>query len=101
MRNLRTSDITFTWDKALAFNGNSAPYIQYAFTRIHSLITKAKITPVFENIVITNEKEREIVKHLYQYGKILNWISGFGRSWKLWIRRNRGKKIKITKVIGL
>jgi arginyl-tRNA synthetase len=32
--------ITFTWDKALALNGNSAPYLQYACARIASVRDK-------------------------------------------------------------
>ena len=32
--------VTFTWDKALALNGNSAPYLQYAHARIRSVLDK-------------------------------------------------------------
>ncbi len=32
--------ITFTWDKALAMDGNSAPYLQYAYARISSVQDK-------------------------------------------------------------
>ncbi len=32
--------ITFTWDKAMALNGNSGPYLQYAYARIASVIDK-------------------------------------------------------------
>lgn len=32
--------ITFTWDKALAMDGNSAPYLQYAYARIRSVRDK-------------------------------------------------------------
>lgn len=34
------SAITFTWEKALAMDGNSAPYLQYAYARIASVIDK-------------------------------------------------------------
>ncbi|MEI6218772.1 MAG: arginine--tRNA ligase, partial [bacterium] len=34
------SEVVFTWDKALALNGNSAPYLQYAFARISSVRDK-------------------------------------------------------------
>lgn len=37
----REKDITFDWDKALAFDGNSGPYIQYTFVRAKNIITKA------------------------------------------------------------
>ena len=32
--------ITFTWDKALALDGNSGPYLQYAYARIASVSDK-------------------------------------------------------------
>lgn len=34
------SAVTFTWEKALAMDGNSAPYLQYAVARITSVIDK-------------------------------------------------------------
>lgn len=40
----RTSDYTFSWDKMLAFDGNTAPYLMYAVARIHSIFKKANIS---------------------------------------------------------
>ncbi len=37
----RTLDYTFSWDKLLAFEGNTAPYLLYAVARIHSIFRKA------------------------------------------------------------
>ena len=37
----RQSDYVFSWDKMLALNGNTAPYLQYAYTRIRSIFRKA------------------------------------------------------------
>lgn len=37
----RTLDYTFSWDKLLAFDGNTAPYLLYAVARIHSIFRKA------------------------------------------------------------
>ena len=36
------SAVSFTWEKALAMDGNSAPYLQYAYARIASVIDKHK-----------------------------------------------------------
>jgi arginyl-tRNA synthetase len=36
----RQSDYVFDWDKMLAFNGNTAPYLLYAYTRIRSILRK-------------------------------------------------------------
>ncbi len=38
------TDIDFSWDKALALEGNSGPYLQYAYARVCSLIEKANGT---------------------------------------------------------
>ena len=37
----RTSDYVFSWDKMLAMDGNTAPYLQYAYARIRSIFRKA------------------------------------------------------------
>jgi arginyl-tRNA synthetase len=34
--------IVFTWEKALALEGNSGPYLQYAYARVCSLLDKAE-----------------------------------------------------------
>ena len=41
----RTSDYVFSWDKLLAFDGNTAPYLLYAAARIHSIFRKAGLSP--------------------------------------------------------
>lgn len=38
----RQSPVVFHWDKAMAFEGNTAPYLQYAYARIQSMLKKAK-----------------------------------------------------------
>ena len=39
----RQSDYVFSWEKMLALNGNTAPYLQYAYTRIQSIFRKGGI----------------------------------------------------------
>src|SRR5207237_9977436 len=39
----RQSDYVFSWDKMLALNGNTAPYLQYAYARIRSIFRKGEI----------------------------------------------------------
>jgi arginyl-tRNA synthetase len=41
LRNDRTSDYVFTWDKMISFQGNTAPYMMYAYARIRSIYRKA------------------------------------------------------------
>jgi len=41
----RSSDYVFAWDKILSFEGNTAPYLLYAVTRIHSIFRKLNLSP--------------------------------------------------------
>ncbi len=41
----RTSNYVFDWDQMLSFEGNTAPYLQYAYTRIRSLLRRGGIDP--------------------------------------------------------
>ena len=68
----RTSDITFTWDKVLSFEGNTGPYLQYTYVRIMSIFRKLKE----ENIDVENENiilddmtgiERELAAELLRF----------------------------------
>lgn len=40
----RKSEIVFTWDKAISFEGNTGPYLQYAFARIHGILEKVGVS---------------------------------------------------------
>lgn len=41
----RTSDYVFSWEKLLAFDGNTAPYLLYAVARIYSIFRKTGMNP--------------------------------------------------------
>lgn len=41
----RSSNYVFSWDKMLALDGNTAPYLLYAIARIHSIFRRAGVTP--------------------------------------------------------
>src|SRR5688572_25229615 len=41
----RQSDYVFSWDKMLALQGNTSPYLQYAYTRIRSIFRKGAEGP--------------------------------------------------------
>ncbi len=42
----RTSDIVFSWNRALSFEGNTGPYLQYTYARFESILRKAAVAPV-------------------------------------------------------
>jgi arginyl-tRNA synthetase len=41
LRQNRSSDYQFDWDKLVSFNGNAGPYLQYAYARVASIFDKA------------------------------------------------------------
>jgi arginyl-tRNA synthetase len=44
LSNDRIKDYVFDWDRMLALDGNTAPYLMYAHTRIHSILRRSDIT---------------------------------------------------------
>jgi arginyl-tRNA synthetase len=56
----RTNDYIFDWDSMLSFEGNTAPYLQYAFTRICSIFRKAEINleGFTANVIISRATEK-------------------------------------------
>ncbi len=64
--------VTFTWKKALAMDGNSAPYLQYAYARIASVRDKYAtkfpgINPDEFPIKLTEEQERRLALKLIRF----------------------------------
>ncbi len=66
-----TTMIVFTWDKALALEGNSGPYLQYANARLNSLLDKYRETvgkaPEAQTLAVTTASEKALALHLLQY----------------------------------
>ncbi len=75
--NNRTSDYVFSFDKMLAMDGNTAPYMQYAYARIKSIERKAESKGVdipaelgsIKAIDLTEPDELALGKHLIRYGE--------------------------------
>lgn len=64
----RTSDYVFSWDSMLAFEGNTAPYLQYAYTRIRSIFGKGAMFDPQAAVVLTEPAERALALQLAQFG---------------------------------
>jgi arginyl-tRNA synthetase len=69
----RQTLVTFTWDKALALTGNTAPYLQYAYARMCSILRKAEAElgarpGSLEGIAYT-PAERRLLVELHFYGQ--------------------------------
>ncbi|OHA13776.1 MAG: arginine--tRNA ligase [Candidatus Tagabacteria bacterium RIFCSPLOWO2_01_FULL_39_11] len=72
LRQNRVSDIIFDWDKMLNLKGNSAPYIQYTYARIKSILRKAKKSPKnFDLNFLRGENEFAILRHLIHFPEII------------------------------
>ncbi|MEQ4451758.1 arginine--tRNA ligase [Kosakonia sp. YIM B13605] len=77
----RTTDYVFDWDNMLAFEGNTAPYMQYAYTRVLSVFRKAGIEEsVLENapVVIGEERESQLAARLLQFEETLTVVAREG-----------------------
>jgi arginyl-tRNA synthetase len=77
--NNRTSDYVFSFDKMLAMDGNTAPYMQYAYARIKSIERKAQTKDVdiaaelkgLEKLNLTEPAELDLAKYLIRYGEAI------------------------------
>jgi arginyl-tRNA synthetase len=70
LSNDRVRDYVFDWDRMLSFDGNTAPYLQYAHTRICSLLRRAGVTRDDARgaaIVIEAAEERSLALSLLAY----------------------------------
>ena len=71
----RNKNYVFDWDKMLSFDGNTAPYLQYAHARICSIFRKASIPKdSFENneILITNTNEASLSRILVGFSESID-----------------------------
>lgn len=64
-------EIVFNIDEAIAFDGNSGPYLLYTTSRIQSLIKKAGVKPAFDPVVIDSLEAEDVVDHLARYPIVL------------------------------
>ncbi|MGL5242372.1 MAG: arginine--tRNA ligase [Kluyvera ascorbata] len=77
----RTTDYVFDWDNMLAFEGNTAPYMQYAYTRVLSVFRKAGLEEsaiVNAAVNITEEREAQLAARLLQFEETLNVVARDG-----------------------
>src|SRR6202035_2799987 len=60
----RIKDYVFDWDRMLALEGNTAPYLMYAHARIRSIFRKAEAEVGAGAIVVAAPKERALALEL-------------------------------------
>ena len=74
----RQSDYVFSWDKMLALQGNTAPYLQYAYARIRSIFRKSETSNIehrTSNIELKESEEIALAKHLLDFGLSLEAVA--------------------------
>jgi arginyl-tRNA synthetase len=85
----RQSDYVFSWDKMLALQGNTAPYLQYAYTRIKSIFRRGELhepqnaivgdsqsSPLRNgNIFLSTPEEIALAKQLLNFGLTLEAVA--------------------------
>ena len=71
----RTADYRFSWDKLLAFEGNTAPYLQYVYARIRSIFRRGGLAdwqPSADmDIRLQAPEEQELAKQMIRFGDVL------------------------------
>jgi arginyl-tRNA synthetase len=80
----RQSDYVFSWNKLLALNGNTAPYLQYAYARIRSIFRKGAVeqgdTPAPASqaptaLELAAPAELALARHLLNFGLVLEAVA--------------------------
>jgi len=83
----RQSDYIFSWDKMLALNGNTAPYLQYAYARIKSIFRRGELhesqiskvrdsqSSSLREIKLAAPEEIALAKHLLNFGLTLEAVA--------------------------
>ena len=73
----RTNDYIFNWDAMLSFEGNTAPYLQYAYTRICSIFRKAGIeqNSLTAAVKILEGQEKALALKLLQFNEVIDQVA--------------------------
>lgn len=71
----RSSDYVFDWDQMLSFEGNTAPYLQYAYTRVQSVFRKAGEWDAAAKPVFTEPLEKQLAVELLKFEDVLHNVA--------------------------
>ncbi|MGK2889201.1 MAG: arginine--tRNA ligase [Candidatus Malihini olakiniferum] len=76
----RTTGYVFDWDNMLVFEGNTAPYIQYAYTRVASIFKRANIdkATLTEPVVLNDRRETALATRLLQFEETITTVAREG-----------------------
>lgn len=77
----RTTDYIFDWDNMLSFEGNTAPYLQYAYTRVQSIFRRSGILSdanLQGQVLITAPAEEHLAQKLIQFNDTIKSVADKG-----------------------
>ena len=76
----RSSDYIFNFEQMLSFEGNTAPYLLYAYTRVASVFRKAGLdmADVNGDFLLQEEAEQALAARLVQFGEVLESVAEKG-----------------------
>lgn len=76
----RTTDYIFDWDNMLALEGNTAPYMQYAYTRVASIFKRAGIeeNSLIGDLQLVDDREKALATRLLQFEETLYAVAREG-----------------------
>ncbi|PKG55771.1 arginine--tRNA ligase [Shewanella sp. Choline-02u-19] len=76
----RTSDYIFSFEQMLSFEGNTAPYLLYAYTRVVGIFNRAQDVDLSgATIVLEHEREKDLGTKLAQFGEVMNRVVNKGQ----------------------
>lgn len=70
----RTTDYIFDWDQMLSFEGNTAPYLLYAYTRIRSIFRRADADDLGSEIIIKEPDEINLATKILQFPEAVDSV---------------------------
>jgi len=71
----RNKNYVFDWDKMLSFDGNTAPYLQYAHARICSIFRKSSVSresTIYSEILVVNDFEKSLSKSIIRFSESID-----------------------------
>ncbi|QKJ65763.1 arginine--tRNA ligase [Deefgea piscis] len=71
----RTTDYIFNWNSMLSFEGNTAPYLQYAYTRVKSIFRKVAQYDQNAAIVLTEPAEHALALELARFSDVVHAVA--------------------------
>jgi arginyl-tRNA synthetase len=67
----RTTDIIFDWDKMLSFSGDSGPYLQYTYARLQSILRKAGKVGKYDFAQLDRTDELVLMRKIFEFPEIV------------------------------